>query len=145
MAELSVTEVIARIGRMPKAMAERTAVVMKEKIRQSTHGPGIGGHLADTVKVEQYADGTYYVGTNKFTSGPYGIREVGAIIRHGRPELWPRYVKALAFDPPPGWQGRVSKKGKAVIGHAGPADPNDFVEETVKEVESEAQSIWNKL
>ena len=87
MAEFTITECIAKLRRLPEKVAERAAEIMHDEIEATTNGPGIGGHLADTVKIGKYADGSYYVGTNKYTTGPYGIREVGAIIQAGRPEL----------------------------------------------------------
>lgn len=144
MAEIdTIDKVIARIRRLPEAVADHAVDVMKEKINTLSKNPT--GELASTVRKGKYADGSYYVETHKYTKGPYGIREVGAIISKGRPELWPRYKKALAFPPPPGWDGPVSKKGLVVIGHAQAADPNPFLERTKEEVLKDIESIWNSL
>lgn len=148
MATLTITEVLARIGKLPEAVADRAVEVMKEEV------PHYTWHLASTVRKERRADGTYSVGTHDYVGGgKYAIREVGAIVRAGRKELWPRYAKALEFDPPPGWDGPIDRKtGLAVIGHAKavPSDADkhkgkDFVERTQEKVEGEIESIWRHL
>lgn len=128
MAVYDITTVMARLKELPEKVADKAVEIMKDEIRTSTHGTG---ELERSVRAEKMADGTYTVSTNKWTTGPYGIREVGALIRHGRPALEPRYKEALAFDPPPGWGGPVSKKtGQAILRHADAATANDFVERT---------------
>lgn len=141
MAELTIAQTIARIGRMPKAVADRTEGLMKYYIRISTHGDG---GLEKSVRQGQYKDGSYYVETSKYVGGgQYAIREVGAIIRAGRKPLWPRYKKALHwFDETGEHFARAPKDGDSAVG---PAKPNDFVERTIDHVEQEIQSIWNSL
>ncbi len=149
MASLEITEVLARVKKLPAAVADRAVEVMKQEV------PHYTWHLASTVRKTKMADGSYSVGTHDYVGGGiYGIREVGAIVRAGRKELWPRYAKALEFDPPPGWGGPIDPvTGLAVIRHANAVDPTDaeknggkdFVERTRDKVESEIQSIWNSL
>lgn len=134
MAEITVADCIARIRRLPEAVADRTVEIMRDEINSSTHGTG---ELAASVRKDKYADGTYYVETTKYVGGGiYGIREVGAIIRKGRPALWPRYAKTLH------WR---DESGDHFTKHAGPAQPNDFVTRTKNRVVDEIQSIWNSL
>lgn len=134
MATYSITEVMARLRGLPEQMANTAVEIMRDEIKISTHGTG---ELAKSVKAEKTAESTYTISTNKWVGGGiYGIREVGAIIREGRKPLDPRYKAALAFDPPPGWQGPISKKtGQAILAHAGPARPNDFVARTKNRLE----------
>ena len=134
MATLEIKDCIARIKRIPERLADEAVEIMKLEINGSTHGTG---HLASTVKKRKYADGTYGVGTNDYVGGgKYAIREVGWIIREGRPELWPRYGKLLKFPPPLNWDGPVSFDEDNVpyvtAKHAKAVKPNDFIGETVK-------------
>lgn len=148
MATLTIAQVLVRLGKLPEAVAGRAVEVMKEEV------PHYTWHLASTVRADKRADGTYTVGTHDYVGGGiYAVREVGAIVRAGRKELWPRYGDALEFDPPPGWNGPIDKvTGLAVIRHAKavPSDADkhggkDFVERTRDKVQSEIESIWNHL
>lgn len=141
MASLTITKVMARIGKLSEATADRAVEIMKEEV------PHYTWHLASTVRKTKMADGSYSVGTHDNVGGGiYAIREVGAIVRAGRKELWPRYADALEFDPPPGWNGPIDRRtGLAVIRHANAVPPNDFVTRTKDKVEGEIQSIWNSL
>ena len=142
MADISVTDCIARIRHLPEAVADRTVEVMRDEINSSTHGTG---ELARTVRKGKYADGSYYVETAKYVGGGiYGIREVGAIIRAGRKALWPRYRDALRWEDESGVHfARPPKDGTSPA--VGPAQPNDFVTRTKDKVEGEINSIWNSL
>lgn len=135
MANMSITECIARLRKVPERAAERAVDIMREEIEETTNGTG---ELAKSVKAEKYADGTYRVGTHKYTKGPYGIREVGAIIQAGRPELYPRYKKALRWEDPYG--------GVVFAKYAGPVPyKNNFVERTKNQLEKEFASGMFKM
>lgn len=132
MATYTITEAMSRVRGLPRRAGYRAAEIMKERIQATTHGPGIPFHLADTIKIEERADDTVAVTTNKFTSGPYGIREVGAIITDGRKALELRddhHFKALHWEDPIG----VDHFAKRV----GPAQPNNFLEYTKEEIKKE--------
>lgn len=141
MATYTITEVMARITRLPEVIAQKAVEVMQDEIRISTNGPGIPVHLADTVRAEKLSDNTYAVGTHKYPSTDgnngayYGIREVGAIIRKGRPELWPKHASKNPTRPPAlKWEDPFT--GEVVFRHAvGPAKPNDFVARTKNRLE----------
>lgn len=138
MADLTINDCIARIKRIPEHLADLTVDLMKAEINGSTNGTG---HLASTVRKRKYADGTYGVGTNdNVGGGGYAIREVGWIIREGRPELTPRYAKALAFPPPPNWNGPVANDGYVYLKHANSVKANDFLERTKEAVEGFIQA-----
>ena len=129
MATYTLTECMARLKRLPEKVAERGVEIMKEEITDTTDGPGEPVHLADTVKATKNADGTYTISTNKYVGGGgYGVREVGAIIRKGRPALEARYAKVLRWKDSSGWHSAKS---------VGPAKPNDFVKRTKERLEIE--------
>lgn len=136
----SITDVMVRLRRLPEKVAERAVEIMKEEVPL---GPGIGGHLRDTIKAEKMADDTYTVSTNKYPStnggngAYYGIREVGAIIRAGRPGLVPKHESRNPHRPPAlRWEDPFT--GAEVYRYSvGPASPNDFVERTIKRLNAE--------
>lgn len=150
MAEIdSIDKVIARIRHMPEAMADRAVGLMKYYITISTHGTG---ELAASVRKGKYADGTFYVETHKYTKGPYGIREVGAIISKGRPglkprpDLNPRKGRYSSKDPERARLRWFDPSGDVHYAkEVGPAEPNDFLDKTVEHLEGEIQSIWDHL
>lgn len=127
----SITDVMVRIRELPEKVAERTVEIMKEEV---PYGEGLHGHLRDTIRADRMADGTYTVGTHKYTKGPYGIREVGAIIRAGRPGLKPRDDHGhefLQWHDDDGWH--MAKE-------VGPAKPNKFVERTIERINAEVKA-----
>lgn len=136
MATYTITEAMARLKGLPRRVGYRAVEIMKEEITNSTNGPGIPVHLADTVKMEEMANGTITVSTNKYTHGQYGIREVGAIIRKGRPALKPREdhgFKVLHWTDPFGGEHFAKK--------VGPAEPNEFVGRTLVRLERERWTL----
>ena len=129
MATWSITECMVRIRNLPEKVADLTAKTMKKEIDSSTHGEGRPVHLSDTIKVEKMANGTYTVSTNKFVGGyGYAVREVGAIIRKGRPALEPKWGDFLRWHDEDGWH---------TAKHVRSAPANNFVERTIEEVERE--------
>lgn len=139
MATYTITEVMARLKVFPEKMAKTAVEVMQDEIRISTHGPGIPVHLADTVKAEKLKTGEYVISTNKYPStnggngAYYGIREVGAIIRKGRPALWPKHESQNKKHAP---ALRWEEHGKEIFRYSvGPATPNDFVARTKNRLE----------
>lgn len=141
MATYTVTEVLARLTRLPEVMANTAVEIMKDEIRISTNGPGIPVHLADTVRAERLTDNTYVVGTHKYPSTDggngayYGIREVGAIIRKGRPALRPKH-KSKSKNRPPALRWEDPFTGEEIFRYSvGPAAPNDFVTRTKNRLE----------
>ena len=127
MATYTITEVMARLRNLPERVAQYAVEVMKEEV---PYGEGRNGHLRDTIKAEKMADGTYTVSTNKYTKGYYGIREVGASVRKGRPGLTVRDDHGFNVLK---WR---DYNGEWHSAHSvGPADPNDFVKRTQKRVE----------
>lgn len=139
MATMTITQVLGHLTGLKRNLGNKAAEIMTQRLKETTHGPGDPVHLYETIKVEERANDTVAITTNKYVGGgKYGIREVGAIIRKGRKELWPRYSRVLEFPPPPGWDGPIDKKtGMAVAHHASKADPNDFVEYTMQKIREE--------
>lgn len=133
MATYSITEAMSRVRGLPRRAGYRAAEIMKEEIQKSTHGIGEPMHLADTIKIEERANDTVAVTTNKFTKGPYGIREVGAIITDGRKALELRddhHFKALHWEDPIGVDHFAHSVGPA-------KKANPFLKETAKKIRAE--------
>lgn len=140
MADITITECIARIRKLPEEVADRAVEIMREEV------PHVTGELAKSVRKGKYADGTYYVETAKYVGGGiYGIREVGAIIRAGRKALRPRYGDWLVWKDPHSNSWVKTKYSQPALPNADKNGGKDFVERTKDRVENELQSIWNSL
>lgn len=128
MANYTISQALARLQHLPKKVGDRAKAIMQEEIPKKT------GELAESVKVEMYSNGEEVrVGPTKYVGGgQYGIRNLGAIVREGRPALDTRYARVLRWE---------DETGLHYATHVGKAKENDFIQKTINRLESEGFSL----
>ena len=128
MATYSPSEALARLRDLPNKFGQKAKEIMQEELPKRT------GELAASVTVVKTSEETVSVGPTKYVGGGiYERRSLGAIIRDGRPELYPKHPGRPSGDGKRGHAAALrweDDDGVHYRYHVNAAKPNDFLGRT---------------